>query len=110
MPEKNEKAAPSEFPGAQDQSNKRRNIASRAVTASTQLWDAVQDLSELSLERVQSGNFVDDDFSGTALTHLTPFLVGLLLDTVGPAVKTFMESQIGGNGAIPRDILIQMRQ
>jgi hypothetical protein len=94
---------------AQDQTRKRQNIASKAAVASTQLWDAVQTLSELSLERAQSGNFADADFDNSTNAYMTPFLVGLLLDTVAPAIKTFMEAPIGGNGAIPRDILLQMR-
>lgn len=93
---------------AQDQTTKRRNIASKAAIASTQLWDAVTQLQELSLERTQSGNFVDADFDGTSLVYLTPFLVGLLLDTVTPAIVTFMDTALP-SGSVPRDILLQMR-
>jgi len=93
---------------AQDQTSKRRNIASKAATAATQLWDAVTTLQDLALERTQSGNFVQADFDGTALAYLTPFLVGLLLDTVTPAIGTFMGAPLGG-GAAPRDILLQMK-
>lgn len=97
------------LPTAQDQTSKRRNIASRAADASTKLWDAVVALQQLSLERAQAGNFVSTDFDGTSLSYLTPFLVGLLLDTVSPAIVTFMSTALPSSGPVPRDIVLQMK-
>lgn len=97
------------FPSAQNLTNKRVNIASKAVDQCTKLWDAIVALQELQLEAAQAGNFLDDDFVGTSLTQLTGFMVGLMLTTVTPGIVTFMTAQLPGNGPIPRDILLQMR-
>jgi hypothetical protein len=53
---------------------------------------------------LQAGNFLDSDFDGTDLNHLTPYMIGTLLDTVVPAlVATY---------AVPtnHDILLQVRK
>ena len=47
---------------AQSLTDKRRNIASRAVEAATKLVDAIFDLNQLRDERAVAGNFEDADF------------------------------------------------
>ncbi len=75
---------------SQDLTTKRRNIASNAVFYATQLWDALLALQELSAEHVVAGNFEDADFDTTDLQHLTPFMIGSLLDTHIPAIYDFV--------------------
>jgi len=91
----------------QDQTEKRRNIATNAVIHATALWDALVALEELTAERVVAGNFVDTDFDGTDLVHLTPFMIGSLLDTHAPAIKAFVED--AGTPA-RRQVLLEVRK
>jgi hypothetical protein len=89
---------------AQSQVQKRLNIAGNAVIHATRLVDALLALEQLKEERLQAGNFLDSDFDGTDLNHLTPYMIGTLLDTVVPAlVATY---------AVPtnHDILLQVRK
>lgn len=86
------------------QTEKRRNIATNTVIAATALWDAFTALQELALERAQAGNFEDADFAETDLIHLTPYLVGVTLDTLVPDLKTFLEANSR------RDYLLQLRR
>lgn len=76
---------------AQDQTFKRRQLASRAIVAATALWDSLVELHEISQERGVSGNFVDEDFTGSDLAHLTPFMIGSLIDIHAPDIKAFVE-------------------
>lgn len=76
---------------AQDQTAKRRNIATNAVIHATAVYDHLQALKQLTAERAVAGNFVDADFDGTDLQHLTPFMIGSLLDTHAPAISNFLE-------------------
>lgn len=71
---------------AQDQTLKRRHIAEAAIDAATKLWDAILALKQAAAERAVAGNFVDDDFTGMNLVHLTPFMIGTFLDTTVPAL------------------------
>jgi hypothetical protein len=92
---------------AQDQTDKRRNIATNAIAYATQLWDALLALKELSEERAIAGNFVDTDFDGTDMKHLTPFMIGSLLDTHAPAIYNF----VADAGTPARlDILLEVRR
>lgn len=75
---------------AQDQTDKRRNIATNAVFYATQLWDSLNALKELAAEHVVAGNFEDADFEVTDLKHLTPFMIGSLLDIHVPAIYDFV--------------------
>ena len=99
-----------EPPGAQDQSRKRQNIATNAVIHATALWDAIQALELLRQERGQAGNFVDADFTESDLIHLTPFMIGSLLDTITPELKTAIEGGSVGANAARKDILLQVRR
>lgn len=91
---------------AQDQTSKRRNIATNAVTHCTNFLTALTNLIELSAQRGQSGDFVDADFEGTDLRHLTPGIVGTLFDFVVPSINTnFIDS---ANGNRNENIIRQM--
>lgn len=92
---------------AQSLVNKRRNIATNAVIHATQLWDHLQALKGLALERAQAGNFEQTDFDDTDLEHLTPFMIGSLLDTIIPGIAGYVEDS--ANPA-RRDILLQVRR
>jgi hypothetical protein len=85
---------------------KRRNIASNAVIQATVFYDALRALSDLSAERAELGDFVQTDFDGTDLEHLTPFVVGSLLDIVVPAIRTFVDV----TDATRKHMLLQMRR
>ncbi len=87
---------------------KRQNIASEAVVACKQLWEAMETLQDLQLQAVQAGNFLDSDFANTSLPQLTGFMVGLMLTVVTPGLATLMATALPGNGPIPRDIILQM--
>lgn len=92
---------------AQDNTQKRRQMAREAIIAATKLWDALQELAELKLERATAGNFVDADFEAGELAHLTPFMIGSLIDTHAPDIKAFVEDA----GAPARlDVILGVRQ
>lgn len=69
---------------AQSLVNKRRNIATNAVIHATALWDNYKALVSLQEQRanMEDGNFVQTDFDGTDLEHLTPAMIGGLFDFV----------------------------
>jgi hypothetical protein len=69
---------------AQSLVQKRRNLATNTIIHATQLWDAFQRLLDLKLERdnMEDGNWVQTDFDGTDLEHLTPAMIGGLYDFV----------------------------
>jgi hypothetical protein len=94
---------------AQDQTLKRRGIASRTVVAATKLQDALHELKGLSVERAKCGSdFADEDFGPEQdLGHLTPYMVGSFLDTHAPAISAFVED-VGTPAR--REILIQLRR
>lgn len=91
---------------AQSLVSKRRNIATRSVAAATQLWDAFETLQDIALERAQAGNFLQTDFDGTDLEHLTPFMIGVLLDTIVADLNTWM---VAGS-PVRRDVFLQVRR
>lgn len=73
---------------AQDQTDKRRNLASRAMNASIAFVDALLEMQQIAAERPVAGNFVDADFDGTSLKHMTPAMIGTLIDIVVPNLIT----------------------
>jgi len=93
---------------AQDLTAKRLNVASKAMTAATQLVDALNVLLELKEERaVFGGDFQDSDFASTALKHVTASMVGTLFDFVVPSLNTnYLDA---GNSGRNKQILLQMR-
>lgn len=78
---------------AQSLVDKRRNLATNVVIHATALWDNYLALQELKTERakMEDGNFVQSDFDGTDLTHLTPGMIGNFIDTVLADLKTWFE-------------------
>jgi hypothetical protein len=94
---------------AQDQTLKRRGISSRTVVAATKLWDALQELKGLSIERAECGSDFDEaDFGPEQdLNHLTPFMVGSFLDTHAPAISAFVED-VGTPAR--KTLLLQLRR
>lgn len=87
---------------------KQLNVARDMVTHATALWDAVNALTEDQLEYLQSGTFDDSIFTTTDTSHLTAYLVGLMLSTVAPALATWFTTALPG-GTVPRDIFLQVR-
>ncbi len=94
---------------AQDLTNKRQNLASRAVAAVAQFTDALYALLELKDERSKLvSDFVDADFAGTDLKHVTAAQMGTLFDFVVPSLQTnYLDA---GNGARNEQILLQLRR
>lgn len=96
-----------------DSSAKRQNIASKAVAASTAIVDNLNVLLELKDERAKLVDpFVDGDFTGTALKHLTAAQIGVLFDFVVPALQTtYLDTNVPAstNGGRNQQILLQMR-
>lgn len=63
----------------QDLVAKRRNIASRMVTAVEKIVAGIDELQNLKQEFQVAGAFDQTDFDGTDLRHLTPAIVGQLI-------------------------------
>ena len=93
---------------AQDQTGKRRNLASEAVIHATAFVDALTALQTLKEERLQAGDFQDADFDGTDLAHLPPGMVGQLFDFVVPDLSLNYED--AANGGRNKQVLLQMRR
>lgn len=89
---------------ALDQRQKRQNIAGEAVDQATILYDAIRNLSLLSDEAAQAGTFVDADFDGTNLTHLTPAMVTTLLGSITTSARTWAET------AAQKTVFMQVRR
>lgn len=87
----------------------RRNVASAAVKASTQLVDALNMLISLRAQRDEfQQDFTDTDFDGTDLRQLSAAMIGTLFDFVVPALETtYIDA---GNAGRNRQILLQVRQ
>lgn len=107
MPDGAQTPPPEPEAGTQNLVPKRLNLASKMVAANVQLWDAVTTLEELALEAAQAGNFADTDFLGSSLEHLTGFMTGLMLTTVGPGIVTLLTTALPNGGPIPRDVILQ---
>lgn len=80
-----------------DQTNKRRNLATKLITQSTALMDAVNNLYALADEYVSAGlTFEDSDFQGTALEHVTAAdMVGVIANA--ETVKNYLETNFIDN-------------
>ena len=87
---------------AQDLIDKRRNIATNTVIHATRLVDALRALDALQ-EEVAQVTFVQSDFDGTSLKHLSPALMAAIYGG-GGAVDDLM-TQLGANGN-----LLEVRQ
>lgn len=90
-----------------DTTAKRRNIASRAVTAATQLVDALHTLQNLAEERAATDNFLDSDFTGTALAQLDAYTIGSLFDFVIPSLTANYTD--AANGGRNKSVLLKVR-
>lgn len=97
---------------AQDQSWKRRRIAEKAVVAAGALDDVLLTLQELAAQRAQLPDFtqaeLDDITEGFDLRHLTPYLLGVLLDIVTPSFAACYED--AANAGRNKNILRQVRR
>jgi len=93
---------------AQDISDQRRNVASKAVDAATKFVDSLYDLLQLKDQRAKFvSDFVQSDFDNTSLKHLTPAQLGTLFDFVVPSLNTnFIDA---ANGNRNQQILQQVR-
>lgn len=89
---------------AEDLVKKRQNIATNAVTYSTRLVDDLRALKALSEERAEAGNFLDSDFVGTDLVHLSSYTIGVLLDVVIPDIDTTYQETLN------KAILLKVRK
>ena len=99
---------------AQSLLDKRRNLATNAVIQATRLLDAARALADLAGEQDNTPgfSFEQSDFDGTDLQHLTPGLIGYLLDFVVPQLDSELDVEISGGGGFPtrRSILEQIRK
>ena len=93
---------------AGDNTAQRQNVASQAVTAVTQLVDALYTIEKLAAVRSKFVNpFQDSDFAGTANTQLTAAMIGTFFDFVWPSLQTnFLDVADSGRN---EQILLQMR-
>jgi len=93
---------------AQDISDQRRNVASKAVEAATKFVDSLYDLLQLKDQRAKFvSDFVDADFTNTSLKHLTAAQLGTLFDFVVPSLNTnYIDAANGGRNS---QILLQIR-
>ena len=77
---------------AQDLTNKRRDIASRLVAAARQHETALAAMEEAAREYTDAGlTWVQADFDGTALQHLTPGIATAGF-TAAAAVRAYLIS------------------
>ena len=92
---------------AQDLTQKRRGLARAAEAASRQVVDGLRRLLAVREERaVLAVDFQDADFIGE-FAHLTPGMVGTLLDFVVPSLEVaYIDTANAGRN---KQILLQMR-
>jgi hypothetical protein len=90
---------------AQNQVDKRRNLATNAITHATQLWDSLVALKEISDEAATAGNFLQTDFDDTDLAHLTPASIGAWITIHAPAIYNFIY-----NDATRKQIILEIRR
>lgn len=89
--------------------DQRRNVATNAVIQATKLLDALNALVALKAQRTFfESDFVDSDFDGTALQHLSAGIMGTFFDFVVPAFTTTLAD--AGNSGRNNQILNQVRQ
>lgn len=69
-----------------DQKSQRLDLASQAASACKDYLSALHRLQDLAERRPYLGNFVDSDFSGTALAYLDAGTIGTLFDFVVPSL------------------------
>jgi hypothetical protein len=93
---------------AEDYTVKRRDMATRAVTAATQLIDAVNLLVNLGPKLAQSGGgFEDADFEGTGLSHLNSWKMNTLVNVVAPALVVAAATPLDTETAMThKDVLL----
>lgn len=97
---------------AQDLTKKRQNLATNTVAHATALLDAARALKHITEERTEAGNFEQADFDGTDLEHLTPGMIGQVLDFVVPQLDAELDVEISGGGGFPtrRSLLEAVRR
>lgn len=93
---------------AQDQSAKRLNLATKCMNSCVTLVDVANDTNEERLEAAQAGNFVQTEFDGTALKHLTPTIIGALTANVFPDFQTWLDQTAYAGGPTRRQLLQQV--
>ena len=60
---------------AQDLIDKRRNLATNTIIQATRLGDAILALQALQAEYGQCGTFLQAEFDGSSLKHVSPALL-----------------------------------
>lgn len=95
---------------SQDLVAKRRNIAEKAVIYSTQIVDGYNALLQTQDEYNQAGTFVQTDFDGTGLSHLTPGMINTLFGGGGVAENLKTNYTDAANSGRNKQILLQMRK
>ena len=80
---------------AQDQAQKRVNLALRMVASATKINDGLTELVDQANEYSISGlTFIDEDFNNQGLYHLTPGLATTMLGDA-QAIKTALSVYLG---------------
>lgn len=92
--------------------DQRRDLASRAVDAATDIVRGVQTLVNLGPELAQKGGgFADEDFAGTNLAYLNAWKLNNLVNIVAPALQAVSQMPIAEGASVThRDILYAVKR
>jgi hypothetical protein len=98
---------------AEDYTDKRRDLASIAVDAATDIVRGVQALMAMSPELKQvGGGFVDSDFEGnTSLKHVNAWKMNTLITIVAPVLQQVADAPISQDTKVTHaDILFAVKR
>jgi hypothetical protein len=96
----------------EDYTSKRRDLATKAIDAATMIVNGTRLLVSMGPELAQAGGgFSDDDFNGTAMSHVNAYKMDILINVVAPALQRAADQTIAPDSSIKHvDILLAVKR